>query len=78
MNAVTVRELRNQGGDTLQRVERGEEPMVTSNGRSVARLVPLAAPAPSPRELVARWRTLPPMSYDALRADLDSALDDSL
>jgi len=76
MATVSVRELRNQGGEVLRRVERGEELTVTSNGQPVARLVPL--PAPTPRELMTHWSTLPPMSYEALRADMDAIVDNSL
>ena len=75
MSTVTVRELRNHGGDVLARVERGESLTVTSNGRPVGRLVPVPTAAPVPAELVARWRNLPPMSLTALRDDLDDVLD---
>ena len=75
MSTVSVRELRNHGGDVLARVERGESLTVTSNGRPVGRLVPVPAAAPAPDDLVARWRNLPPMSLTALRADIDDVLD---
>jgi len=71
MNTVTVRELRNHGGDVLARVERGEALTVTNSGRPVARLVPLPGLSPRPDELVARWRRLPAMDAARLRADLD-------
>ena len=74
MMTVTVRELRNQGGGVLRRVEGGEELTVTSDGRPVARLLPLPAKAPAPMELVARWRRLPPMDPDAWRRDLDDVI----
>jgi len=59
----------------LARVERGESLTVTSNGRPVGRLVPVPSAAPTPDDLVARWRNLPPMSLTALRADIDDLLD---
>jgi len=71
---VSVRELRNHGGTVLDRVERGQALTVTSDGRPVARLVPLPAPARTPEDLVARWRHLPPMSLEALRRDLDDVV----
>ena len=36
-----MRELRNHGGDVLDRVEAGERLTVTRNGKPVAELVPL-------------------------------------
>ena len=75
MSSVSVRDLRNHGGDVLARVQRGEAVTVTSSGRPVARLVPLPKTPPSPDEIVDRWRRLPPISADKLRADLDAVLD---
>lgn len=40
---VTVRDLRNHGGQVLERVERGETMVVTRDGRPVAELRPLSA-----------------------------------
>jgi len=59
-------------------VQRGESLTVTSSGPPVALLVSLPAPPPTTDELVARWRNLPPMNLDSLRADLDAALDPGL
>ena len=39
MESVTVRDLRNRGGEVLDRVERGERVIVTRDGRAVARSV---------------------------------------
>ncbi|MDR0847859.1 MAG: type II toxin-antitoxin system prevent-host-death family antitoxin [Propionibacteriaceae bacterium] len=78
MNSVSVRDLRNHGGEALTRVSRGEELLVTSDGTPVAKLVPLPSAAPHPTALVAQWKALPPMSLDSLRADLDDVLDATL
>jgi len=75
MSTVSIRELRNHGGDVMTRVARGESLTVTSNGRPVGRLVPLPTATPTPADLVARWRKLPPMSLSALRADIDDVMD---
>ena len=75
---MSVRDLRNHGGDVLTRVQRGESLTVTSSGRPVALLVPLPAPPPATDELVARWQHLPPMSMDRLRGDLDAVMDPGL
>lgn len=70
-----MRDLRNQGAETLARVVRGESLIVTRDGTPVAAVVPLRRTSPSPVELVARRRHLPRVDPDALRADLDAVLD---
>ncbi|MFC4941964.1 type II toxin-antitoxin system Phd/YefM family antitoxin [Pseudonocardia sp. GCM10023141] len=51
---VTVRDLRNHGGDVLNRVESGETLVVTRDGRPVAELRPLPRPRLSATSLLAR------------------------
>ncbi|HCB02974.1 MAG TPA: type II toxin-antitoxin system prevent-host-death family antitoxin [Nocardioides sp.] len=75
---VSVRDLRNHGGDVLARVQHGETLTITSDGTPVAELRPLPRRSRSAAELVARRKSLPPVDADALRADLDSILDQSL
>jgi prevent-host-death family protein len=41
VQTVTVRDLRNKGGEVLDRVERGERVIVTRDGRAIAELRPL-------------------------------------
>jgi prevent-host-death family protein len=75
---VSIRDLRNRGGDVVDRVERGEHVIVTRDGRPVAELHPLAK-SPVPLEsLLERWRRLPVVDADLLRADIDDVLDSSL
>ena len=78
MSEVTVRDLRNHGGEVLDRVEAGEEITVTRDGRPVALLVPTPRQALSAAQLVARWRHLRPVDPVAFRRDLDELLDSSL
>ena len=75
---VTVRDLRNHGGEVLRRVERGERIVVTRDGAAVAELRPLPRPGLSPTELIRRRRNLPRVDVAKLRSDLDSVLDPSL
>jgi prevent-host-death family protein len=75
---VSVRDLRNRGGDVLARVQLGETLTVTSDGTPVAELRPLPRRSRSAAELVARRRSLPAVDVDALRADVDAVLDQSL
>ena len=78
MGAVSVRDLRNHGGEVLDRVVRGESLVVTRDGTEVAELVPLRRRARTTAELIASRRTLPKLDFDRLRADLDRTLDPAL
>lgn len=75
MESVTVRELRNHGGDVLDRVARGEALVVTRDGTEVAELRPRTRHSPSPADLIARRRHLPIVDPDVFRKDLDAVLN---
>lgn len=78
MTEVTIRELRNHGGDVIERVEGGERLTVTRAGRPVAELRPVQAPGLGAAALLRRWRTVPPIDADALRRDVDMAVNPRL
>jgi prevent-host-death family protein len=78
MEEVTIRDLRNHGGDVVDRVAAGERLTITRGGRPVAELRPLEAPALSARALLRRWRRLAALDHASLRADVDSILDPRL
>jgi len=78
MDTVTIRELRNHGGDVVDRVEAGERVTVTRDGRPVAELRPLRSRGIPAAALLERWRRLPAVEADALRRDIDAVLDQSL
>ena len=78
MSEVTIRDLRNHGGDVLDRVEAGEEITITRDGRPVAVLVPATRRTLSAPLLAARWRHLRPVDPVAFRRDVDELLDGSL
>lgn len=78
VNTVTVRDLRNNGGEVLRRVEHGERIVVTRDGAPVAELRPLPRSSASPTELIRRRKNLPRVNPDALRRDLDNLIDPSL
>ncbi|MDT5191525.1 MAG: hypothetical protein QOG79_654 [Mycobacterium sp.] len=78
MEIVTVRELRNNGGDVLDRVERGESVIVTRDGRPVAELRPLPRRSPRAAELIARRKRLPRVDPESLRRDVDAVIDPSV
>jgi prevent-host-death family protein len=75
MDAVTVRDLRNHGGEVLDRVARGEAVVVTRDGAEVAELRPLRRRSAPPADLIARRRHLPLVDPGKLRRDLDDLLD---
>jgi prevent-host-death family protein len=78
MTEVSVRDLRNHGGDVLDSVMRGESVTVTRQGKPVAELRPIAEDGTPATLLAQRWRTIPVVDLAALRADLDGVLDPSL
>jgi len=75
---VTIRELRNRGGDVVDRVAAGERLTVTRDGHPVAELRPLPSPPLSGATLLRRWHRLPPLDAAAFRADLDALIDPGL
>ena len=78
MSKVTVRDLRNSGGDVLDRVARGESFTVTRDGAPVADLLPLRRRSAPTSELIRRRQVLPAVDPRALRDDIDALIDPSL
>ena len=78
MTGVTIRDLRNHGGEVIDRVLSGESIVITRSGVPVAELVPLPPEGLDAATLLARWRTLPVIDPGALRADIDRVLDPAL
>jgi prevent-host-death family protein len=78
MGEVTIRELRNHGGDVLHRVEQGETVIVTRAGIPVGELRPLPRPRLSATSLLGRWRSVPVVDRDVFRSDVDAVLDPTL
>lgn len=78
MSDVSIRDLRNHGGDIVDRVARGESVTITRNGKPVAELRPLRREPSSRESLIASRRSLPALDPDALRRDLDEFIDSSL
>jgi prevent-host-death family protein len=78
MSEVSIRELRNHGGDVVDRAAKGERLTITRSGKPVAELKPLGR-EPVPLDvIIARRRRLPHVDPERLRADLDRVLDPSL
>ncbi len=78
MSEISIRELRNHGGDVVDRASRGERLTITRSGRPVAELRPLTREPVALEVLISRRRGLPPVDPDQLRRDLDQVLDPAL
>ena len=74
---IGQRQLRNDSGAVMRRVEQGESFVVTRNGRPIADLVPHAEARDDHRLTLAEvheaFRSLPPMNSAEWRAERDAA-----
>lgn len=78
MSEISIRELRNHGGDVVDRAAKGERLTITRSGKPVAELRPLDREPVSLGVLMGRRRSLPSLDPDRLRQDLDRILDPAL
>ena len=78
MDTVTIRELRNHGGEVVDRVEAGERVTLTRDGRPVAELRPIRPRGLSAAALLGRWRRLPEVDGTRLRRDIDTVIEPGL
>jgi len=78
MAEITIRELRNHGGEVVDRVAQGEQIIVTRAGKPVAELRSVSRRPLTAETLLARWHRLPPVDYRAMRAELDEVMDPTL
>jgi prevent-host-death family protein len=78
MAEVTIRELRNHGGEVVDRAARGEQITITRAGKPVAELRPMPRPPLTAETLLTRWHRLPPVNYRTMRAELDKAIEPAL
>jgi len=78
MADVTIRELRNKGGEVIDRVIAGEILTVTRDGTPVAQLVPVPRRPLTAEALHQRRKHLPRIDPDELRRDIDAIIDQSL
>ena len=78
MADVSIRDLRNQGGEIVERAARGEPITITRSGRPVAELRPVRRPPLGAEALLGRWRSLPRVDSRSLRTDIDEVLEADL
>lgn len=73
---ITQRELRNESGEVMRRLDEGESFVVTRNGVPVGELAPLRRHRFVRAEAAAAmFRSAPPVDFAAFRADLDAVAD---
>ncbi len=78
MRELTQRELRNESGDVMRALDRGESFLVTRNGVPVGELIPLRERAFVPVDAVsAAFRGAPRVDRDRFRSDVDAIVDQS-
>lgn len=77
MAEATIRELRNHGGEVVDRAARGETIIITRNGVPVAELRPLPKAKKPMAEVLSSARHLPPVDPQRLRDDIDAIVDQS-
>ena len=75
MQEVSVRELRNNGGQILDRVAGGESMTITRDGTPVAVVAPLPTPRLSAAALLERWKNVPVIDGEQLREDIAEIMD---
>lgn len=75
---ISQRELRNDSGEIMRALDRGEDFIVTRNGVPVGELRP-ARRRFVPRDLLLQtFRTAPAIDPDRFRADLDAVVDQDI
>jgi prevent-host-death family protein len=73
---ITQRELRNDSGEIMRRLDRGESFVVTRNGVPVGELAPLRRHRfVNAEAALAVFRGAPGVDFKRFRADLDRAAD---
>lgn len=70
---MNTRELRNNGGEIVDRAARGEQITITRGGKPVAQLSPLH-PEPTADVVLERFRGQTPIDYETFRAEVDEVV----
>lgn len=76
--ALTQRELRNESGEIMRALDRGEDFVVTRNGVPVGELRPLREKFVASAALVEAFRSAPRLDAERFFADLDARVDQSI
>lgn len=72
---ISIRDLRNHGGEVVERSQRDERLTITRSGKPVAELSAIRRPPVPLDELRERWARLPNVDPAALRNDIDAVIN---
>ena len=75
---ISQRELRNQSGEIMRALDRGEDFIVTRNGVPVGELRPVRRRFVAKDLLLEVFRGAPPIDADRFREDVDAPLDQDI
>lgn len=75
---ISQRELRNDSGEIMRALDRGEDFIVTRNGVPVGELRPARRRFVSRDVLVEAFRTAPAIDPERFRADVDEVADQDI
>lgn len=78
MNTITQRQLRNDSGEIMRRLDAGESFVVTRNGTPVAELTQLRRRFVTAEAVVAAFKGAPHIDFAQFRADIDAIVDQSI
>ena len=77
--SITQRELRNDSGEIMRRLDQGEAFIVTRNGVPVGELIPLRRRRFVPRDtVIAAFSNAPAIDAARFREDVDRLVDQSI
>lgn len=73
---ITQRQLRNESGEIMRALDRGDSFVVTRNGTAVGELLPIRRREFVTAEIVLEtFHRAPPIDPERFRADVDAVLD---
>jgi antitoxin (DNA-binding transcriptional repressor) of toxin-antitoxin stability system len=75
---ITQRELRNDSGEIMRALDRGEDFIVTRNGIPVGELRPVRHRFVGRAVLLEAFRSAAPVDPERFRADVDAVLDQAV
>lgn len=76
---ISQRELRNESGKIMSALDQGESFVISRHGEPIGELRPLRRPRyVAAHVVVEAFRGAPAVDLDALRADLDAFVDQSI
>ncbi|MGH9152235.1 MAG: type II toxin-antitoxin system Phd/YefM family antitoxin [Acidimicrobiales bacterium] len=78
MSEASIRDLRNHGGEVVDRAAAGERITITRDGEAVAELRPLPRKRVTAAALIERFEHLPAVDPRRFRDDVDGVVDQSL